>query len=132
MVRGQFSGLGNSGNPASLPQQLVAYLPSVRFLSQLGADQPNAATTFEKTLVIWLPMTRRITITSTDTRMRMTTKPPAKPSARPMLEPEPVVAAARAGTQAWPSQRHSRSCENAGLHSAPSHHQKPAAAKRAS
>jgi hypothetical protein len=33
------------------------------------------------------------------------------------------------GTQPWPVHRHSLSCEYAGLHSAPSHHQKPSAEK---
>src|SRR5450759_5263937 len=77
-------------------------------------------------------MVSRITMTTIETRTRMPTKiATVIPIAAPTPAPDDgVVEAGRAGSHAWPFQCHNRSWENAGLHWAPSHHQKPSAENR--
>ena len=86
-------------------------------------------TTLDKTLEIWslkayrIAAITRVTNTSTPTNeaTRLTDTPTAEPPAPPAF----------AGTQPVPVHRHRPSGECAGFHSAPSHHQKPSAEKRA-
>src|ERR1700682_1914425 len=64
----------------------------------------------------------------TPTRMTMPTRTPITiQSVPPEADAEPP---GRAGSQVDPVQRHRRSSDIAGLHCAPSHHQKPSAEKR--
>jgi glucose-1-phosphate thymidylyltransferase len=67
--------------------------------------------------------------TTTRTPRNAKTRPIVSPTAEPELPPPPAVLA---GTQAIPVHRQSPSGESAGLHSAPSHHQKASAEKRVS
>jgi len=66
--------------------------------------------------------------TMSETSTRIPTNPATSPSVSPTAWPGPD-AGMPVGTQPWPVHRHRLSCEYAGRHSAPSHHQKPSAEK---
>src|SRR5487761_1447205 len=116
MVRGQFSGLGiwRRGQSATTT---CGFRP-VRAPGLWLQGLLRAPTTLEKTLAIWPPRVSTITAVMIATRTRTpanmaTVRPIASPT------PEPLVAeAGAAGSQACPFQRHRRSGETAGFHSA--------------
>src|SRR6266849_122731 len=73
----------------------------------------RAAATLEKTFAIWPPIVPRMTSTTTKTRNKTSAN---APTVRPIASPTPPppergAAPPAAGTHAWPSHRHRRSCE---------------------